>query len=103
MLSPYVLFPTKPVGTDDGDDILLTLKDGFHFVVKGHGKLAALQIGNAGFAESFLTNEDTFIFRIGRQIDIVATEFDPNFENTQMMLWPSVFVINLVFQTASSI
>ena len=31
MLSPYVLFPTKPFGTDDGDDIVIALKDGFHF------------------------------------------------------------------------
>ncbi len=58
MLSPYVLFPTKPYGTDDGDVITVALKDGFHYVVGGHGKLAALQIGNAGLTETVLCGGD---------------------------------------------
>lgn len=61
-LSPYVLFPTKPYGTDDGDDIVIALKDGFHFVVSGHGKLAALQIGNSGFAEATLSTANVSTF-----------------------------------------
>lgn len=54
MLSPYVLFPTKPIGSDDGEGIEIALKDGLHFVVSGHGKLAALQIGKASLAEAKL-------------------------------------------------
>ena len=51
---PYVLFPTKPYGTDDGEELEIALKDGFHFVIKGHGVLAALQCGKASFARAKL-------------------------------------------------
>ena len=54
LLSPYVLFPTKPYGTDDGEELEIALKDGFHFVIKGHGVLAALQCGKASFARARL-------------------------------------------------
>lgn len=57
LLSPYVLFPTKAYGTDDGDSITISVKNGMHFVTAGHSKLAALQIGNASFAEVRLTND----------------------------------------------
>ncbi len=58
MLSPYVLFPTKPFGTDDGEEIMISLKNGIHFAVSGHGKLAALQTGKANFAEAHFVNDD---------------------------------------------
>ena len=60
-LSPYVLFPTKAYGTDDGNDIVISVRDGFHYVVSGHGKLAALQLGNAGFAEAVLSNSEVSV------------------------------------------
>ncbi len=50
LLSPYVLFPTKPYGTQDGDEIAVACKDGNHFVVKGHSKLVKLQNENTSFA-----------------------------------------------------
>ncbi len=58
MLSPYVLFPTKPLGTDDGEDIEICLRDRLHFVVCGHGKLTALQSGKASLAEAKLCSKD---------------------------------------------
>ena len=61
MLSPYVLFPTKPFGTDDGDDIVIALKDGFHFVLKGHSRLAELQNENVSFAMATLTEAEVVI------------------------------------------
>lgn len=61
MLSPYVLFPTKPFGTDDGECITVSLNNGTHFVTQGHSKLAALQIGKAVFCEVMLGN-DSFEF-----------------------------------------
>lgn len=61
MLSPYVLFPTKPFGTDDGDDIVIALKDGFHFVLKGHSKLTELQNENVSFAMATLTEAEVVI------------------------------------------
>ncbi len=57
-ISPYAIFPTKKLGTDDGEDITVTVKDGFHYCVGGHSKLAALQLGGASFAEAkYLANE----------------------------------------------
>ncbi len=56
LLSPYVLFPTKPFGTDDGDEIIVALKDGYHFVVNGHRKLASLQLVNASLVRALLTD-----------------------------------------------
>ncbi len=61
MLSPYVLFPTKELGTDDGDDIEIVLNDGLHYVTKGHGKLAALQLCGASMTEANLTNSNITI------------------------------------------
>lgn len=58
MLSPYVLFPTKPIGTDDGVDIVVALKDGFHYVVKGHKRLFAAQADNQSFVSAELTEAD---------------------------------------------
>lgn len=57
MLSPYVLFPTKPFGTDDGSDITIALKDGFHFVVSGHARLASLQLEKACFVVATATGK----------------------------------------------
>ncbi len=56
MLSPYVLFPTKALGTDDGDEIEIVLNNGMHFVIKGHGKLAALQLCGTSITEVILTD-----------------------------------------------
>ncbi len=58
MLSPYVLFPTKPFGTDDGEQIEIALKDGLHFVIRGHAILSALQCGKASFARAKLCNDE---------------------------------------------
>lgn len=52
LISPYVIFPTKEPSKKDGDEILVTIKDGFHYCVGGHEKLAALQLGNANFVEA---------------------------------------------------
>ena len=54
LLSPFVLFPTKPYGTDDGEEIKVALKDGFHFVVSGHSALAAFQCGKASLVPAKL-------------------------------------------------
>lgn len=61
MLSPYVLFPTKPYGTDDGDDVVVSVAGGVHYVTSGHGKLAALQLGNASLAEATLTKDSVAV------------------------------------------
>jgi cytidylate kinase len=57
-LSPYVLFPTKPLGTDDGESIKVALKYGLHYVISGHGKLSALQCGKASLVEASLCNAE---------------------------------------------
>ncbi|MBR6563446.1 MAG: cytidylate kinase family protein [Clostridia bacterium] len=57
MLSPYVLFPTKQYGTDDGENITVSVNNGVHYVISGHGKLAALQLGNASLVEATLTRD----------------------------------------------
>ncbi len=46
MLSPYVLFPTKPLGTIDGSEIEIAIKDGLFFVVNGHSSLTLAQSEN---------------------------------------------------------
>lgn len=56
MLSPYVVFPTKPFGTDDGDIIEIALRDGLHFAKSGHAKLAAMQAGKANLLEATLSD-----------------------------------------------
>lgn len=58
MLSPYVLFPTKPLGTDDGESIEVGLRNGLHFAVRGHGMLTALQSGKASLAVARLCDEE---------------------------------------------
>ncbi len=58
MLSPYVLFPTKPFGTDDGEEIEIALKDGLHFVVSGHSALSAFQYGKASIVNTKLCDVD---------------------------------------------
>lgn len=57
-LSPYVIYPTKPFGTDDGDELSIVLKDGAHYLVSGHSKLSAFQIGNASLVEAVLIDGD---------------------------------------------
>lgn len=61
MLSPFVLFPTKPFGTNDGDNIVIALKNGVHFVVSGHSKLVELQSANASLATATLIEDDVMI------------------------------------------
>ncbi len=61
MLSPYVLYPTKEYGTDDGDEIEIVLKNYLHFVNKGHSKLAALQLCGASMTEAILADNDIAI------------------------------------------
>ncbi len=56
MLSPYVLFPTKELGSDDGDDIEIAINSGLHYVIKGHGKLAALQLCGTSMTEANLVD-----------------------------------------------
>ena len=58
MLSPYVLLPTKPFDSDDGDGIAVTLKDGYHYVVNGHKKLFAAQADNRSFVSAELTEAE---------------------------------------------
>lgn len=58
ILSPYVVFPTKPFGTDDGESIEIAVEDGYHFALNGHTKLTALQQGLASFIEARLANGD---------------------------------------------
>lgn len=58
MLSPYVLFPTKPFGTDDGEEIEIALKDGLHFVIRGHSALSAFQYGKANLVSAKLCKYD---------------------------------------------
>ena len=58
ILSPYVIFPTKPFGTDDGETIEIAVKDGYHFALSGHNKLTLLQQGMANFIETRLGNRD---------------------------------------------
>ena len=58
MLSPYVLFPTKPFDADDGDDVTVALKDGFHYLVKGHKRLFAAQAENQSFVSAELTDTE---------------------------------------------
>lgn len=59
LISPYVVLPTAPFGEDDSEEVIITLKDGFHYCLKGHTKLAALQIGGANFVEAtFITKAD---------------------------------------------
>lgn len=60
-ISPYVIFPTKPYGTEDGDEIRVVLKNGYHFCLSGHSKLAALQLGGANFAEAKFAKDDICI------------------------------------------
>ncbi len=70
MLSPYVIFPTKAYGTDDGDSISIALHNGLHFVTEGHSKLAALQIGNANFAEARLVNDNVTVdFELAKEYE----------------------------------
>lgn len=52
LISPFVVFPTKSYGTDDGKDLFITLIDGVHYCVKGHSKLAALQSCGSAFADA---------------------------------------------------
>ena len=54
-LSPYVIFPTKPLGTDDGDIIEICFYNGCHYAVKGHSLLAAAQIGKASLIKAILS------------------------------------------------
>ncbi len=61
MLSPYVLFPTKDLGTDDGDEIEVVLNNGLHYVTKGHSKLATLQLCGASMTEAILTVDDIVV------------------------------------------
>ncbi len=61
-ISPYVIFPTKPYGEDDGDEIKVTLNNGYHFCVSGHAKLAALQLGSANFAEANYIDAKNIVF-----------------------------------------
>lgn len=57
-LSPYVIYPTKPFATDDGEELSIVLKDGAHFLISGHAKLSAFQIGNANLVEATLVDGD---------------------------------------------
>ncbi len=75
MLSPYVLFPTKELGTDDGDKIEIALNNGLHYVTKGHGKLAALQLCGASMTEAELTNENV----VANSDFVVQYEHNANF------------------------
>lgn len=58
LLSPYVLFPTKPLGTDDGEQIEVALKEGLHFVIRGHSALSAFQCGKASIVSAILCNDN---------------------------------------------
>ena len=58
LLSPYVLFPTKPLGTDDGEEIKICLKSGLHFVISGHSVLSAMQCGKASLVAAKLIDAD---------------------------------------------
>ncbi len=60
MLSPFVILPTREIGAKDGEDIIVTVKDGMHFSVAGHSKLAALQLGRASITEAKLCNAPLF-------------------------------------------
>ncbi len=62
LISPYVIIPTLPLGNDDNDEIAITVKDGYHFCIKGHTKLAALQLGGSGFAEATLSKKNNVDF-----------------------------------------
>ena len=57
-ISPYVIYPTKPLGTDDGEEIEIALLNGKHYCVSGHSKLAALQLCGATFASAKLVSAD---------------------------------------------
>jgi cytidylate kinase len=57
-LSPYVIYPTKELGTDDGDELKIVLNDGYHYLTSGHTKLSALQLGGASLVEASLSDED---------------------------------------------
>ena len=52
LVSPFVVFPTAPYGTDDEEEIVITLVDSVHYCVKGHNKLAALQLCGSAFAHA---------------------------------------------------
>lgn len=41
MLSPHVLVPTKPLETDDGEEINIVIKDDLFYVISGHKTLAS--------------------------------------------------------------
>ena len=58
MLSPYVLFPTKPFGTDDGDEIEISVKDGSFYVISGHSVLAAAQRSKVSLVNATLCAND---------------------------------------------
>lgn len=58
MLSPYVLFPTKPFGTDDGDEIEISVKDGSFYVISGHSVLAAAQRNKISLVNATLCAND---------------------------------------------
>ncbi len=58
MLSPYVLFPTKPLGTNDGNEIEIAIKDGLFFVVNGHSALVLAQTEKKSIIAAALCEKD---------------------------------------------
>ena len=69
LISPFVVFPTAPYGKDDGDDLVITIKDGYHYCVKGHSKLAALQLGGACFAEAVYSEESNVLYNQSYRVE----------------------------------
>lgn len=61
LLSPTVLYPTMPLGSDSGDDgaIVISVKDGMHYVVSGHKLLEKALEGHTALTSAIMTESGT--------------------------------------------
>ncbi len=62
MLSPIVLYATKPLGSDDDNDLnatVISVKDGMHYVVENHNKLEKALEGHAVLTSAVLSKNAT--------------------------------------------
>lgn len=62
LISPFAVLPTKAYGEEDGEELIITIKDGVHYCIKGHSKLAALQLGGACFANATYSGENNVLY-----------------------------------------